>query len=61
LYKEEIEGFEKDGLLNRLSVTYSRETTTDPGLKYVHQLMRVHSTEIYELLMKQNAILYVCG
>ena len=50
-----------DGTLNKLVVSYSREEATTEVTKYVHHLMRAHGRELCELLLVQNARIFVCG
>ncbi|CAG8566544.1 10255_t:CDS:2 [Ambispora gerdemannii] len=63
LYKDELEGFVKRGVLKQLEVAVSRA----PGAgelgkpKYVQDLIRIRGKEIYELVSKKGALIFVCG
>lgn len=59
LYGEELELFVEDGTLTKLCVAESR---TDPGNKvYVQHLMRQHCDRLRELIVDQDAFVFVCG
>ncbi|KAJ1913655.1 hypothetical protein IWQ60_009123 [Tieghemiomyces parasiticus] len=80
LFRTELEGYARSGVLSRLMVAYSRftaDSTADAAAtgettvsythppsdrpKYVqHHLQRVAS-DIYRLMTRENAVLYVCG
>lgn len=61
LFREELEGFERDGTLTKLVVAYSREETTTETTKYVQHLMKTHGGELCQLLLSQNTRIFVCG
>jgi sulfite reductase (NADPH) flavoprotein alpha-component len=57
LYREQIEKFQKDGLLTRLDLAWSR----DQGEKfYVQHRMLKHAKELWDWL-EQGGAVYVCG
>lgn len=60
IYRDELEGFEKDGILTQLHTAFSRDSAKKV---YVQNLMAETktATELLELLIKQNAYIYVCG
>jgi NADPH-ferrihemoprotein reductase len=59
LYGEELEAFAEDGTLTKLCVAESRK---DPDSKvYVQHLMRQHSSHLRELIVDQDAFVFVCG
>ncbi|KAL4447522.1 hypothetical protein ABPG75_004741 [Micractinium tetrahymenae] len=58
LYQEDLEGFVADGALDHLHVAFSRAQ----GHKvYVQHLMKRHAGELYKLIDRQGARVYVCG
>jgi sulfite reductase alpha subunit-like flavoprotein len=59
LYGDELDAFAKDGTLTKICVAESRK---DPGTKvYVQDLMRQHSRRLRELIVDQDAFIFVCG
>ena len=59
LYGEELEAFAEDGTLTKLCVAESRK---DPDSKvYVQHLMRQHSSHLRELIVDQDAFVFVFG
>ena len=60
IYRDELEAFEKDGILTQLHTAFSRDSAKKV---YVQNLMAETKTaaELLELLIKQNAYIYVCG
>lgn len=67
LYQQELEKFQRDGILSSLSVAMSRLNTNvnNDGLPvvkdYVTQRLLAKGSEICELLVKKNACVYICG
>jgi sulfite reductase (NADPH) flavoprotein alpha-component len=57
LYRDEIEGFARDGLLTRLDTAFSRD---QPDKVYVQHRMRQHAAELWAWL-QDGAQIYVCG
>ncbi len=57
LYKEEIKQFQKDGVIHKLSLAFSRDQNEK---NYVTHLIEQESAEIMEWV-KMGAIVYVCG
>ena len=57
LYREEIEGYQKDGLLHRLDLAWSRDQAEKV---YVQDRMREHAVELCRWL-EEGAGFYVCG
>ena len=57
LYQTELQTYHKKGLLTRLNVAFSRDTTEKV---YVQHKMKQHSSEIYKWL-EEGAYFYVCG
>jgi sulfite reductase (NADPH) flavoprotein alpha-component len=57
LYRDEIEGFARDGLLTRLDTAFSRD---QPDKIYVQHRMRQHAAELWAWL-QDGAQIYVCG
>ena len=57
LYREEIETFQKDGVLTRLELAWSREQT---GKMYVQQRLVENAKEVFDWLERGGAF-YVCG
>lgn len=59
IYQDELEAFQKDGVLNKLYLAFSRE---DESKKvYVQHLLLENADETWELLDKKGAHIYVCG
>ncbi|XP_069956956.1 methionine synthase reductase-like [Cherax quadricarinatus] len=61
LYKEEIERFQDEGILNHFIVSFSRETTACNGVKYVQDNILKHGAALASLLVNEGAVVYVCG
>jgi sulfite reductase (NADPH) flavoprotein alpha-component len=57
LYREELESFQKDGLLTRLDLAWSRDQSEKI---YVQQRMQEAAKELFAWL-EEGASLYVCG
>ncbi|MGE9269280.1 MAG: hypothetical protein ACQKBU_00635, partial [Verrucomicrobiales bacterium] len=57
LYQEELDNLQKEGVLNRLDVAFSRDTDKKV---YVQDRMREHGEELFRWLEK-GAYFYVCG
>lgn len=57
LYRDEIEGFFKDGVLTRLNLAWSRDQAEK---RYVQHLMLQHGAELWQWL-QDGAAFYVCG
>ncbi|HXY99789.1 MAG TPA: sulfite reductase subunit alpha [Stellaceae bacterium] len=57
LYEEELAGYERDGLLTRLDLAFSRDQSER---LYVQHRMRERSAELWSWL-EDGAALYVCG
>jgi len=57
LYKDELEGMQRDGVLTRLDTAFSRDQHRKV---YVQDRMREHCAELYEWL-ERGAYFYVCG
>lgn len=57
IYQEELEGYEKEGVLSDLHVAFSRD---QPEKIYVQSLIEKEGKEVFELLEKQGYF-YVCG
>eukprot|EP01134_Creolimax_fragrantissima_P006496 CFRG6496T1 len=74
LFKNEIDQLQEDGVLNRLTVAFSRNSSSPTPMnntqkpiaaqgevRYVqHQLVK-HGRDINDLMLKHNAQVYVCG
>ncbi|CAG8446332.1 17285_t:CDS:2 [Acaulospora colombiana] len=63
LYRQELEGFLERGILKKLLVAESRAPGAGLGgnPKYVQDLLRSFGREIYELLSRREAMIFVCG
>ncbi|MGM0877992.1 MAG: hypothetical protein ACQEWV_25515 [Bacillota bacterium] len=57
LYQEELEQYQKDGVLTRLETAFSRDTEQKV---YVQHRMLENSKELFEWL-ENGAYFYVCG
>ncbi|WPT11078.1 Methionine synthase reductase [Picochlorum sp. SENEW3] len=59
LYGKELESFVADGTLDQLVVAESRKT---PNTKvYVQDKMRQHAAHLHNLIVDQNAYIFICG
>lgn len=59
LYGKELESFVADGTLDQLVVAESRKT---PNTKvYVQDKMRQHVAHLHNLIVDQNAYIFICG
>ncbi|KAI9500307.1 hypothetical protein BX070DRAFT_217158 [Coemansia spiralis] len=64
LFKEDIEHWQKSGVLSRLSLCFSRDPPAREQFgapKYVQDAMMLNEAEIADLLINKNALVYVCG
>ncbi|KAJ2850771.1 hypothetical protein IWW36_001666 [Coemansia brasiliensis] len=64
LFKADIQQFVDNKTLSRLSVCFSRDSDARAQLaaeKYVQDAMLKHADEIADLMLNQNALLFVCG
>ncbi|KAI9484380.1 hypothetical protein BDB00DRAFT_878910 [Zychaea mexicana] len=59
LFEQELEEFVKDGTIAHLGLAVSREQTESKI--YVQDLIRKDSDKLYDLIVKQDAAIYVCG
>jgi methionine synthase reductase len=59
-FSNELEKFEKDGILSKLLVSYSRDETYS-GPRYVQDNILQHSATIGRMICEHNALIYVCG
>jgi len=57
LYQDELENYQKDGVLTKLDVAFSRDTSEKV---YVQHKMLGNSKELFAWL-KNGAYFYVCG
>eukprot|EP00898_Chlorokybus_atmophyticus_P003130 jgi/Chlat1/3818/Chrsp26S03971 len=58
LYREELEGFARDGTLTKLVTAWSRETDKKV---YVQDRMLEYGAELCDLIVQQQAFVFVCG
>ena len=58
LYREDFEGFRRDGTLTELVTAFSREQARKV---YVQHRMREHGARLRELIFEQDAYVFVCG
>ncbi|CAG8777419.1 22790_t:CDS:2, partial [Gigaspora rosea] len=63
LYRKELEGFVDRGILKELFVAVSRApgAGVDGKPKYVQDIMRIQGRDLFELITKKDAIIFVCG
>ncbi|KAJ2493062.1 hypothetical protein IWW37_000889 [Coemansia sp. RSA 2050] len=59
LFRSQLEQWQSEGVLTRLSTCFSRDGPDGP--KYVQHAMAQHEDELMSLLLTRNALLYVCG
>ncbi|XP_070546978.1 methionine synthase reductase-like [Ptychodera flava] len=60
IFRKELEEFRACSTLSKLCVCFSREDDISQP-RYVQDLMKVHQKEIAGLVIKDSAIVYVCG
>eukprot|EP00980_Cylindrotheca_fusiformis_P024416 scaffold11885_cov99-Cylindrotheca_fusiformis.AAC.1 len=58
IYREELESFEKEGVLNKFYLAFSREQNEKV---YVQHMLSQNATETWDLIHNKNASIYVCG
>jgi methionine synthase reductase len=58
IYREEMQTFASNGTLNKLVTAFSRD---QEEVVYVQDRMRLHGSDLYRLLLRENGSLYVCG
>lgn len=58
IYKDELEKYEKDGILDQMYLAFSREQTEKV---YVQHLLAKNSKETWDLIDAKGAYVYVCG
>ncbi|KAJ8275716.1 hypothetical protein COCON_G00074680 [Conger conger] len=58
LYQEELEEFERAGVLTQLNVAYSRD---QEHKVYVQHLLKKNKEHLWKLIHSENAHIYVCG
>ncbi|PIK48504.1 putative methionine synthase reductase isoform X2 [Apostichopus japonicus] len=63
LYRDRINSFFQEGILSKLTIAFSRDEddVSGPKCRYVQDLMRTHKKELADLVMNQEAVIYVCG
>ncbi|KAL0096479.1 cytochrome P450 [Phycomyces blakesleeanus] len=68
IFSDELDQYERDGVLSRLYVSFSRNTSSRPtAVRYVQHQLLAHSSEIWNLVMpttkkdSKPAHIYVCG
>ncbi|KAI9033750.1 cytochrome P450 [Phycomyces nitens] len=64
IFSDELEQYEKDGILSKFYISFSRNTRPT-AVKYVQHQLLVHSSEIWDLVVptgdSKPANVYVCG
>ena len=60
LHGELLLQYEKEGILSKLNVAFSRDNFKD-GVKYVQDELEKNGTEVAQLLQDETALVYVCG
>ncbi|XP_077996857.1 methionine synthase reductase-like [Glandiceps talaboti] len=60
IFREQLEQFERDRTLSKLCVSFSRDGGLDKP-RYVQDAMKSHQTELAQLVLDKNGIIYVCG
>ncbi|XP_067451992.1 P450 (cytochrome) oxidoreductase b [Thunnus thynnus] len=58
IYQEELEEAERNGVLSKLFVAFSRDQEQKV---YVQHLLKTHKEHIWKLVHSENAHIYVCG
>lgn len=61
--RDRINSFFQEGILSKLTIAFSRDEddVSGPKCRYVQDLMRTHKKELADLVMNQEAVIYVCG
>ena len=59
LYRDDLEGFAKDGTLSRLRIAFSRDAP-NPRV-YVQDLIDADAAELVPLLLQEDAHVFICG
>jgi len=60
LYREEMQAFENDGVIDHLHAAFSRDDPTGKK-EYVQNLMTDHSERLVDTIVHGNGSVYVCG
>ncbi|XP_006640872.1 NADPH--cytochrome P450 reductase isoform X1 [Lepisosteus oculatus] len=58
LYQEELEAFEKAGVITQLNVAFSRDQDQKV---YVQHLLKANKEHLWKLIHHENAHIYICG
>ncbi|MBN3325408.1 NCPR reductase, partial [Atractosteus spatula] len=58
LYQEELEAFEKAGVITQLNVAFSRD---QDHKVYVQHLLKANKEHLWKLIHHENAHIYICG
>jgi NADPH-ferrihemoprotein reductase len=58
IYSDELNEYEKDGILTKMYLAFSREQNEKV---YVQHLLKKNSKETFDLINEQGAYVYVCG
>ncbi|KAN0034806.1 hypothetical protein ACTFIV_001338 [Dictyostelium citrinum] len=69
LYKDTLDSMLKDNTLTKLITAFSREldtentitTAIEPTCGYVQEKMIEHSKQLFDMVVNQNAFIYICG
>ncbi|KAF9426910.1 hypothetical protein BGZ94_005810 [Podila epigama] len=62
LFRREMETYKEEGVLTQLKLAVSREENIeDKHGKYVQDMIRRDAKNLWELLSKKGALIYVCG
>ncbi|KAK3823981.1 MAG: hypothetical protein JOS17DRAFT_752826 [Linnemannia elongata] len=61
LFREQMESYKRDGVLTELQLAVSREENVPNSAKYVQDLMRSQGKNLWNLIHKKGATIYVCG
>ncbi|GLH14601.1 NADPH--cytochrome P450 reductase [Gryllus bimaculatus] len=60
LFRSDIYKFMEEGILSRLFISFSRETTHN-GVKYVQDNIKKHARIFIQKILEERAMIYVCG
>ncbi|KAK7092257.1 methionine synthase reductase-like [Littorina saxatilis] len=62
LFKQDIENFEKNGVVHKFLPAFSRDTPdSDDSPRYVQDNIRSHASELFTLIHERKAVVFVCG
>ncbi|KAK9509068.1 hypothetical protein O3M35_006467 [Rhynocoris fuscipes] len=61
IYKKDLEYYRDEKVLNELFICFSRDNESDEDPKYVQDLFKKHKQNLVNLLINNDAYLFICG